>query len=118
VERAVAWSLRHYGRQAHETWGSFGANGALPPEEQICATRWPAEIANWHRPEVGDPWSSKSPTIAVVLYSNLEDSRLRVFKYLSRFKTIIIAFNPLIADSWTVGQLYSKCREQRQEVRA
>ncbi len=45
LETSLAWSVRWHGAfditvgRLMKTWGFFGANGAMPPEEQICAAR-------------------------------------------------------------------------------
>jgi FAD:protein FMN transferase len=45
LETSLAWSARSRGAfditvgKLMKTWGFFGASGALPPEEQICAAR-------------------------------------------------------------------------------
>jgi FAD:protein FMN transferase len=45
LETSLAWSARSHGAfditvgRLMKTWGFFGANGAMPPEEQICAAR-------------------------------------------------------------------------------
>ena len=45
LETSLAWSARSHGAfditvgRLMKTWGFFGANGAMPPEKQICAAR-------------------------------------------------------------------------------